>query len=380
MPGRSSMAPTVARTPKAHSGSPDVVIVGGGIIGLSIAFRARERGLSVLVLEREPGITGPPTRGASAVAAGMLAPVAEAAFGEKGLLAVSLESARRWPAFAAALGLELHAAGSLMVARDRDEAEALERELAFRRRLELPVERITPSEARRREPALAPTLRAALDVPDDSAVDPRAAMRALLAQGLDVRAGAEVERIRPEGGVVLRGGERIAAGRTVLAAGAWSGALAHAPVRPVKGQLLRLRDPAGPGLVTRVIRMADGYLVPRGDGAYVLGATVEEQGFDTTVTVRGVWELLRDATELVPGVEELVIEEMLAGLRPGTPDNAPFVGPGEDPGVVWATGHFRHGVLLAPHTADLVAAILAGDAPDIPAVLRPDRFRAPVPA
>lgn len=372
------MAPTVARTPSAHSGSPDVVIVGGGIIGLSIALRARERGLSVLVLEREP--VSPPGHGTSAVAAGMLAPVAEAAFGEEALLGVCLESARRWPAFAAALGVPLHATGSLMVARDRDEAEALERELRFRERLGLPVERLTPSEARRREPALAPTLRAALDVPDDSAVDPRAVLAALVAQGLDVRTGAEVASVDPDGGVVLRGGERIAAGRTVLAAGPWSGALADVAVRPVKGQLLRLRDPAGPGLVTRVIRMADGYLVPRPDGGYVLGATMEEQGFDTSVTVRGVWELLRDAVELVPGVEELAIEEILAGLRPGTPDNAPLVGPSDAPGVVWATGHFRHGVLLAPYTADLVAGVLAGDEPEIPDVLRPDRFRAGVPA
>jgi len=141
-----------------------------------------------------------------------------------------------------------------------------------------------------------------------------------------------------------------------------------------------LRDPSGPGLVTRVIRMADGYLVPRADGGYVLGASMEEQGFDTSVTVRGVWELLRDAVELIPGLEELVIEEMLAGLRPGTPDNAPLVGAADAPGVIWATGHFRHGVLLAPYTADLVAGILAGDAPAVPDVFRPGRFRNAVPA
>src|SRR5207248_113728 len=138
--------------------------------------------------------------------------------------------------------------------------------------------------------------------------------------------------------------------RTVVAAGAWSGALGGAPVRPVKGQLVRLRDPAGPGLLTRVVRMADGYLVPRGDGGYVLGATMEEQGYDTAVTAGGVWELLRDAIELVPGLAELEITELAAGLRPGTRDNAPIVGPAgaAHPGVVWATGHFRHGVLLAP--------------------------------
>jgi glycine oxidase len=134
-------------------------------------------------------------------------------------------------------------------------------------------------------------------------------------------------------------------------------------VRPVKGQILRLRDPAGPGLLERVVRFDGGYLVPRGDGRYVLGGTVEERGFDTSVTAGAAYELLRDASEVVPGVLELEIEEHVAGLRPGTPDNAPLLGAGAD-GVVWATGHFRNGVLLAPVTAELLAAELAGEGRD----------------
>src|SRR4029077_10037708 len=130
------------------------------------------------------------------------------------------------------------------------------------------------------------------------------------------------------------------------------------PVRPVRGQLLRLRDPAGPGLLRRVVRFDGGYVVPRGDGGYVLGATVEERGFDVQPDVRGIYELLRDAHELVPGISELKIEELCVGLRPGTPDNAPAIGPGELDGLIWATGHHRNGILLAPLTAQLVTATL----------------------
>jgi glycine oxidase len=182
-------------------------------------------------------------------------------------------------------------------------------------------------------------------------------------------------------GVELASGERIAAERVVVAAGCHSGELvppaARVPVRPVKGQILRLRDPAGPGLLSRVIRMATGYLVPRGDGRYVLGATVEERGFDPHVTAGAVFELLRDATELVPGVAELAIEETSVGYRPGTPDNRPILGPGALEGLHWATGHYRHGILLAAITADLVAGALAGE--PVPEPFAATRF-AEVPA
>ena len=354
----------------------DVAVVGGGLVGLAVAHRAQTRGLRVLVLDAgAPGAATP-------VSAGMLAPASEASFGEEAVARANLASAALWPAWAEELGLPLLQEGALMVARDRDEAEALERELAFRQELELPVQRLLPSEARRREPALAPTLRAALDVPGDLAVDPRAAVRALRAR-VAVRDGARVAEVRPGEGVVLVGGERIAAGQVVVAAGAWSGELpgipaeARIPLRPVKGQILRLRDPDGPGLLRRVLRMAEGYVVPRPDGRYVVGASVEERGWDLAVTAGGVWELLRDAIELVPGLAELELEETGAGLRPTTPDNAPVVGPAAVSGLVWATGHFRHGVLQAPLTADLVAGVLAGERPELPPAFDPARF-APV--
>ncbi len=328
----------------------DICVVGGGLIGLSVAWRAAQRGATVTLLEA--GTLG---AGASHVAAGMLAPVAELEVGEAGrrLLELSLASLERWPAFAdelreaSGIDVGLRRSGTLVVARDDDEAEALERELAFRRERGLEVERLRPSEARRRESALAPTVRLALDVPGDASVDPRRVLDALAAacraEGVELREGARVDE--------------LPAGRVVLAAGAWSGQLMPGvPVRPVKGQLLRLRDPRGPGLLERVLRFEGGYLVPRGDGAYVLGATMEERGFDTTVTAGGLYELLRDAHELVPGISELVVEEALAGLRPGTPDNLPIVE--ERDGVVVATGHGRNGVLLAPLTAELAVDAL----------------------
>src|SRR5512133_2811707 len=351
----------------------DVAIVGGGIVGLAIAWRARQRGLTVLLLERsELGA------GTSRVAAGMLAPVAETDAGERALLELGLRSAAGWAEFAAQLaevsGIDVgyRPCGTLMLARDRDEAEALERARDLRERFELNVEALLPSAARRLEPALAPTVRSALHLPDDHSADPR-------------RVCAALARAADRAGAVLRTGVAVAdlgalpAEQVVVAAGPWSGALGdEARVRPVKGQSLRLRDPAGPGLLERVVRWGQpspGYLVPRGDGRYVLGATQEERGFDTAVTALGVHDLLRDAAELVPGVLELEIEEAIAGLRPGTPDNAPIIGRSpSNPRVVWATGHYRNGVLLAPVTADLVVAELAGE--PIDHAFGPERFAA----
>lgn len=368
----------MAVTPQHHF--YDVAVVGGGAIGLAIGWRAAQRGLRTAVLERdEPGC------GTSRVAAGMLAPTAEAAFGERALLALGRASARRYADFAAGLGdaTDLdpgrRETGTLLVARDRDAAEALSREADFRRELGLPVTPLRPSEARRCEPALAPTIRAALDVPDDHAIDPRrlcaALVEAIRRGGGEVLSGAGVKAVTSAAGrvdgVTLLDGSAVAAGHVVIAAGVWSDTISGVAaaagdrprIRPVKGQILRLRDPAGPGLLGRVLRSADVYVVPRGDGRYVVGATMEERGDDTTLTAGAVHDLLRDAGELLPGVRELELEEASVGLRPGTPDNAPLIGAGELDGLIWATGHFRHGILLAPVTADIVAAILTGEEP-----------------
>jgi glycine oxidase len=348
----------------------DVAVVGGGVIGLAAAWRARQRGLEVAVLERASEFG----TGASRAAAGMLAPVAEADLQERDLLTANLESARRWPAFARELadvtGIDVgyRACGTLLVARDRDEAEHVERERDARERLGLRVERMLGSAARRLEPALAPSLRLAVALPDDHAVEPLRVVDALVEAcrraGVHLVAGVAVDDL-----------DALPAERVVVAAGAWSGGLgaASVPVRPVKGQSLRLRDPSGPGLCARVLRFEGGYLVPRGDGRYYLGATVEERGFDEAVTALGVYELLREASEVLPGILELEVEEALTGFRPGTPDNAPVIGADpRDERVVWATGHYRNGILLCPVTADWVAAELAGEA--VEHTLRPDRF------
>ena len=374
--------------PQDPTATSDVAVIGGGVIGLAIAWRAAEQGRSVCVLER-----GELGAGASHVAAGMLAPVTEADAGELALLELGLRSARAWPAFAAQLAAAsgadpgLRSSGALVVARDRDEAEALERELALRRELGLDVERLLPSAARRLEPALAPTVRLALDVPGDHSADPRALVLALAqaarGAGVTLRTSAAVERLEQNGGRVtgvrLAGGELVRATRVVVAAGAWSGmieGLPRIPLRPVKGQILRLRDPAGPGLLERTVRFEGGYLVPRGDGRYVLGATMEERGFDTTVTAGGLYELLRDAGELVPGVHELIVEETSAGLRPATPDNAPLLGRSDElAGLHWATGHHRNGILLAPASAEIVVDGLQDDAAQAPAAFAAARFQ-----
>src|SRR3984957_17934575 len=389
----------------ASNASPvDLAVLGGGIVGLSVAWRARLAGMSVLLLERDE-LGG----GATHAAAGMLAPVAEVEFGEAGrrVLELGVHSASMWPDFAAELeqdsGIDvgLRRTGTLVVARDEDEARELERQLAFRESLGLRATRLLGSEAREREPALAPTVRLALHAPEDHSVDPRLVVAALSAAceraGVELRehvgtcalqldasgvrvtgvrmardwsGGAlsvDVEGVRGSSGDCLEDDgsfEPVYARETVVAAGAWSGELeglpdgAGVPVRPVKGQIMRLRDPAGPGLLEGVVRFEGGYLVPRGDGEYVLGATMEERGFEPRTTAGGVYELLRDAHELVPGVSELRIEELGVGYRPSTPDNLPVIGPGALEGLTWATGHHRNGILLAPLTAELVVASL----------------------
>jgi glycine oxidase len=378
--------PSVART-------SDVLVIGGGIVGLTVAWRAAERGLSVSLLERD--VTG---RGASRVAAGMLAPVSEVEFGKGGrrLLALGLRSAAMWPTFAAQLqdvagmSVGLRQTGILFVARDEDEARELDRQIALRDSLGLRSRRLRPSQARESEPALAPTIRLAVELPDDHSVDPRLVLAALrlacVSSGVELREQAHVTRLSLEDGAVngaqLAGGELLRSPAVVIATGAWTGRLggvpagARVPVRPVKGQTLRLRDPMGPGLLERVVRFAGGYLVPRSDGSYVLGGTVEEREFDDSPTAGAAYELLRDAHELVPGVSELVIEELCVGLRPGTPDNVPAIGPSAVPGLTWATGHYRNGILLAPLTAELVLASLAGEASseELLSACAPERF------
>jgi glycine oxidase len=368
----------------------DVVVIGGGAIGTSIAWRAAFEGLSVALVEREPG------RGASWAAAGMLAPITEVHYGEEGVLELGVESLRRYPDFVAALedatgrSVGYSECGTLIVARDPDDHAALNDLWRFQDRLGLEVEPLTRKDARALEPSLSPRLRSAWFVAGDHNVDNRALTDALYEACK--RAGVElvtdvVEAVDVAGGRVtgvrLESGGVLASGVVVLAAGCWSASIAgvpdefRPPVRPVKGQLLYLRGPGDPRLVARNVRGLDVYLVPRADGRIVVGATVEERGFDVTVTAGAVYDLLRDAYELVPGLGELELVECVAGLRPGSPDNAPIVGATGLDGLIVATGHYRNGILLTPLTAEGVVQLLTtGAVPPSLAPASPQRFGA----
>jgi glycine oxidase len=391
---------------------PSAAIIGGGVIGLSVAWRCAQRGLQVTLADPSPGT------GATRAAAGMLTPVAEAAYAEQDLLTLGSESLRRWPGFAAELteltGLEtgFRHDGTLQVAYDADDLRVIEEIHALQEAFGVAAERLTARQCRAAEPLLDPSVRGGLRTSGDGSVDPRRLSRALLAaveqagvtvirqavtevlvtgaSGAAPPAGAAADGAaavsgQRAAGVRLADGAEIAADHVVLAAGWQSrgvGGLPPAavpPVRPVKGQILRLRVPAGAPQLSLCVRgMVRGhpvYLVPRQDGELVVGATQEEMGADTRVTAGGVWELLRDARTLVPGITEFTFTEAVAGLRPGSPDNAPVLGPSALPGLVVATGHFRGGVLLAPVTAELVAGYLAGgELPPLAAPFAPGRF------
>jgi glycine/D-amino acid oxidase-like deaminating enzyme len=406
------------------------VIVGGGVIGLSIAWRSAQQGMRVVVADPAPG------QGATHAAAGMLTPIAEAAYAEREVFALGLDSLRRYPAFAAELeqatGLPtgFRQTGTLQVAYDSDDLAVLDELRALQDSFGVQARQLTARQCREAEPMLDPAIRGGLLAADDGSVDPRllaaALLRAATAAGArhvpmrvaeiltepeacagpgtrtgtespqtgTVTTGAEPGQRRASrvSGVRLSDGSELAAPALVLAAGWNSAGFAGLPpgcappVRPVKGQILRLRSTVAtaaaglpPGLLRRtvrgIVRGSSVYLVPRESGELVIGATQEELGSDTTVTAGGVWELLRDARALVPGITELALADMTAGLRPGTPDNAPLLGPAALPGLVLATGHFRAGVLLTPVTADTISRYLLTGQPDpLWAAFGADRF------
>lgn len=362
---------------EGHGDAVDVVIVGGGAIGLATAWEAAGRGLRVTVVDPTPG------KGASWVAAGMLAPVGEAAFGEEELVNLLCAAGERWPQFAARLeadsGREVgfRTSGSVVVALDASDRAAVDQLVAFQQSLGLRVTPRSARECRELVPALSPGIRGGAEVPDDHQVDNRRLVAALLAAcegaGVVLRPERVAEVVLGSGGeaagVRTEGGAQLGAGAVVLAAGAATAGIGGVPdgvlppVRPVKGHVVRLRWTTGAPSFDRIVRgLAHGrpcYLVPRTDGSVVLGATSEERGFDRTVQVGAVYALLEAARLLLPGLDELELVEPLAGLRPGSPDNAPWVGPTAVPGLVVATGHYRNGILLTPITADAVATYLA---------------------
>jgi glycine oxidase len=376
---------------------PRVAVIGGGVIGLSIAWTLARDGCAVEIHDDQPGL------GASHAAAGMLAPISETSYEEPQLLAHGLASLQAWPEFAdrltraSGMDVGLRKEGSLLVGFDMDDSVGLARIADLLTHHDLQYHRLSSREAHALEPARSPRTRSALNIPSDISVDNRLVVRALLTAA--DRAGVRFHRQRV--GVVIVDGRAVGVRRVepgesdqtatpihqadliLLAAGAGS---AHVPglpdfarpaVRPVKGQILRLGGAAG--LLGRTIRATvhgeHVYLVPRSHGELVVGATSEEVGADLTVTAGAVHQLLRTAIEVVPEVAELELVEALARCRPGTPDNGPMIGPSPLPGLLVATGHYRSGVLLAPATSDAVHRLVANlPLPGVVEAFAPQRF------
>jgi glycine oxidase len=359
----------------------DVTIVGAGVIGLGVAWRAAQRGLAVTLVDPAPG------SGATRTAAGMLAPATELNYGEEPLLRLGLESARCYPSFVAELEsvtgrrVGYRHDGTVVAAWDAADLAGLRDLQAFAQSLGLATEFVTGRELRRLEPALASGLPGGLVAADDCQVDNRLLQQALLAAARLAGARILLERAVSVTGheVVLANGDRLSADAVVLAAGAWSAQLlATVPVRPVKGQTLRLRMP-GEVPLRRVVRGSvkgsPVYVLPRADGQVVVGASSEEAGFDVRPRAGAIYELLRDAQALVPVLGEAAFEEVSTSVRPGSPDNAPLIGPTGVDGLIVATGHYRNGILLAPVTADGLAELLAGGTlPGLLVPFTPSRF------
>ena len=370
--------------PTSNPNKPNVAIIGAGVIGLAIAWRLAARGTSVQVFDR--GAAG---AGASHAAAGMLAACAEAEPGEEALVALGRESQARWGAFAAELlaasgiDVELRPEGTLLLALTADDQARLTHQLVFQQKLDLPLQWISAADTRRREPHLAGKLAGAVFSPEDTQVDNRKLVAALRvaaeAAGVSVREYRSVSAISSRGGrvdgIILADGTKVEADVVVLAAGAWARGIEgvdpklRPPVRPIKGQMLALRMDSAAPLLSHVVWAPGAYLVPRRDGRLLVGATVEEKGYDTSLTAGGILTLLEAAWRAVPAIEELAVDEMWVGHRPGSRDDAPILGAGPIDGLIYATGHHRNGILLAPITADAMARLILDGV--VEAVIRP---------
>lgn len=381
-------------------GAVDVAVVGAGLIGLSTAWELRRRGRSVAVIDPDPGV------GASRAAAGMLAPVSEVQYQQESLYPLMGASAAEYPGFAAAVeqaagdSVGYRATETLVCGIDPADRQALADLSRLQQRHGMAVEQLALREARSLEPALSPRLSSVFRIPTDHQIDPRRLVTGLLAALVECDetgvplSGAvdggparllheQARALRRDGrgtvtGVVLADGREVVAAETILALGIGTNALdglpetCRLPLRPVHGDILRTRLPPGTGhLIERTVRgLVHGlpvYLVPRTDGTVVIGATSREDDLAGAST-GGVFRLLRDAQALVPGVADLELTEVMARARPGTPDDAPYLGriraPDGDPvpGLVVSTGYFRHGVLLAPLAARLTAQLVTGQA------------------
>jgi glycine oxidase len=334
----------------------DVAVIGAGPIGLAVAWQCA-------LLGREVTVFDDGQLGAWHASAGMIAPVAEAAFGESALTALLVESTRRWRGFAEGLGREIgyHERGSLMVGLTGDDHAEIERFVSYQESLGLPVERLGGAQLRNREPMLSPRVRGGAYAVTDAQVDPLLLHQALTAACLETQVEIRLGRV-----------DRLADLRAdviVVAAGTGSAALVDLPIRPVRGETLRLRlvDQPLRHMVRGFVEGRHVYLVPRAQGEIVVGATSSEETRSEPLA-GGVHTLLRDAFALLPELEHAAFLGVTVGFRPGTPSNAPYLGELPARGgtrVVVAAGHYRNGIALTPITATAIARLVVdGSAPD----------------
>lgn len=357
----------------------DLIVIGAGVAGLGPAWRLARQGWRVLILDRDAA--GDQSGMASTAAAGMLAPTAEVHFEEEALLRLGQHSLALYPQLVAeleadsGLSVDYRDEGTIVIGLDRDDAQALDRLFEHQRSLGLEVHKLSGAEAQALEPALHPNTHRGVFCPTDHQVDPTllvAALRAAcVARGATLRHGEPVESLWIEGqrclGVILPDGRHLRAARVLVAAGAWTRQLKGLPkqklphIRPVRGQMLslKLQDPP---LCRHVIRAPDAYLVPKSSGRMIIGATVEEMGFDTGQTAGGIFELLRGAWEVMPGIAELELLKLWSGLRPTSLNNLPLLGPDPELDGLWlSTGHGRNGILLCAVTALELGAFMLND-------------------
>ena len=373
---------------KTSRSDKPVLIVGGGVAGLALGWRLLHAGRAVHLFERDRA-----GRGASWASAGMLAPDAEIGFEDPELYRLNRESLRRWPVFAKALEAEseirtgFRTGGAVHVAADRDEAEALRRRFDFMKAQGLDVRWLSPAEALDIEPFITSRPSAVLYSPSDSQVDSRALVEALQASFLKaggaLREGTAVRAVEPDArtpAVMTESGERVGGSCVVLATGAWSYGMEgltadqRPPVRPVRGQMMELQSEP-PFDLQHVVRSAHMCVVPKPGGRVLVGTTMEEMGFDARVTAGGLYTILEEARRIVPGIDDLPVRDIWAGLRPASRDHLPILGPSSAPGVVMTTGFYRHGMLLAPVASEEVAHyILSGETSAWIAPFLPGRF------
>lgn len=366
-----------------------IAIIGGGIIGLSIGWQLVRRSVPVMLFERDEI----PGRGASWVAAGMLAPHSEVGFEEEEFLRLGVESLHQFPRFLDELAedggkhVALDERGTMIVGFHRDDTERIRRLFEFREHLGLPVRWLPGTEGREIEPLLSPKITGAIWLPDDSQINNRELVvvlkKAFVARGGIINENKQVTSVEIDGSSIAAvhcGAERFETSAAVIAAGCWSNRIdgipdaIRPPVRPVKGQIVSLRMD-GEFDFKHVVRAPDVYLLPKDDGRLVVGATQEEMGFDTTPTAGPIMRLLERGWEAIPSIFDLAIDSIEAGLRPGSRDHEPLIGDTSVDGLFYATGHHRHGVLLAPITAYALCSLMVdGEMPELLKPFHPSRF------